>query len=98
MLVGWGGAAIGMTLLRRPPAAGPLVGIALMVFCAGLAVAGPGIWMKFALEPWRRSAADGNGSKILVLVFRTWACGWFGFLGLARFAFRALLSVGVIVR
>lgn len=66
-------------------------GGAIMVLGSGFLLAGVGMWMKFALEPWRQHPHESFASRLPMLIVRTWAFGWFGFGG------AVLLVAGLVV-
>jgi hypothetical protein len=57
-------------------------GLAIMVLGSGLLCVGLGFWMKFAHEPWRHSAEQHLGTRLVMLLVRTWAFGWIGLCGI----------------
>ncbi len=57
-------------------------GLAIMVLGTGLLCVGLGFWMKFAHEPWRHSADQHLGTRLVMLLVRTWAFGWIGLCGI----------------
>lgn len=56
-------------------------GLAIFVLGVGLFLAGAGMWIKFALEPWRASRGEATAQRALMLIGRTWAFGWIGLVG-----------------
>jgi hypothetical protein len=57
-------------------------GLAILVLGAGLLCVGLGFWTKFAHEPWRHSVDQHLGTRLVMLLVRTWAFGWIGLCGI----------------
>ena len=80
-----------VTKLAPGPESRAFGGGAIMVLGSGLLSAGVGMWMKFALEPWRQHSHESFASRLPMMIVRTWAFGWFGFGG------AAMLVAGLVV-
>jgi len=57
-------------------------GLAILVLGTGLLCVGLGFWTKFAHEPWRHSLDQHLGTRLVMLLVRTWAFGWIGLCGI----------------
>ena len=53
-----------------------------MVLGTGLLCVGLGFWMKIVHQPWRHSVEQHLGTRLVMLLVRTWAFGWIGLCGI----------------
>jgi hypothetical protein len=58
-------------------------GLSIFIIGAGLFLTGMGMWLEFALKPWRGSQGEAMSRRIVMMIIRTWGFGWIGLFGVA---------------